>query len=240
MRIKAIIIDDEQAGRDTLEKLLEIYCPNVWIAAKASDGDEAVELLNSLHPEIVFSDIMMPGMSGFDILEKCKHLDFKPVFVSAHSEYLLKAIKFAAFDFLLKPVDHRELQDCVARYLATGPTSRIQKSSSSVPIHNLALPTREGYHFVNASEILFCKADGNYTSFVLVDNSRILVCRTLKDSEELLSGFNFFRSHQSYLINLSYIKKYIKGVNSIVMRNGDEIPVATRKKEEFGRLIEKL
>jgi two-component system LytT family response regulator len=240
MRIKAIIVDDEQAGRDTLEKLLEMYCPEVWVAGKAGNGEEAIVLIQDLKPEIAFLDIVMPRMTGFDILEKCKQHDFTPIFVSAHSEYLLKAIKFAAFDFLLKPVNYKELQECIARYQASKPASRVQKNTSSIPPHNLALPTKEGYHFVNTSEVMYCRADDNYTNFILTDNTRILVCRTLKDCEDLLSTVDFFRSHQSYLINLHYIKKYLKGINSIVMKNGDEIPIAVRKKEEFSKLIEKL
>lgn len=240
MKIKSVIIDDELAGRNTLEKLLELYCPDVWVAAKASNGNEAVQLLNELQPDIAFLDIVMPQMTGFDILEKCRHLQFTPVFVSAHSEYLLKAIKFAAFDFLPKPVSFKELRECIARYSESPQGMQRHKRISAVSSHNLALPTGEGYYFINTSELMYCKADNNYTYFVLADNSRILVCRTLKDCEDLLPSGEFFRSHQSYLVNFAYIKKYLKGINSVVMKNGDEIPVATRKKEEFNKRIGKL
>jgi two-component system LytT family response regulator len=239
MRIKAIIVDDEPAGRDTLEKLLEMYCPDVWVAGKASNGKEAMELIAEIKPQLVFLDIVMAGMSGFDVLEQCKQFQFTPIFVSAHSEYVMKAIKFAAFDYLLKPVNFKELQECISRYkeLSGKP---VKKTASSSASHNLALPTKEGYHFINASEVMYCRADDNYTSFILSDGSRIMVCRTLKDCEDLFSTSDFFRSHQSYLVNLAYIKKYLKGNNTIVMRNGDEIPVAVRKKDEFGKLIERL
>lgn len=240
-KLKAFIVDDEVLNVETLDKLIRDYCPNVMVVARCSVPEEAIPLVHDLKPDIVFLDISMPGLNGFEFLNEFDKISFKTIFTTAHSEYALKAIRYAAFDYLLKPIDHEELQAAVERarleIFTQKPTDIVQHTGPST---NLALPTMEGFTFIDINEIVYCKSDNNYTEFILVDGKKIYVSRGMKETSEMLEKHAFLRIHQSYLINGKCIKNYSKKSSTVVLSNGESIPISTRKKEEFLHFVSKL
>jgi two-component system LytT family response regulator len=182
----------------------------------------------------------MPELSGFEFLNNFEKISFKIIITTAYSEFALKAIKYAAFDFLLKPIDFAELREAIDKIKIANSiqkhTNFIQNKGVST---NLALPTSEGYSFIDIFEIIYCKSDNSYTDFILKESRKVMVSRGLKETSEMLEKHNFIRIHQSYLVNAKYIKKYNRRNNSIIVSNGDELPVSTRKKEEFLHFVGK-
>jgi two-component system LytT family response regulator len=169
-KLKAIIIDDEGPNIDTLDKILSVYCPGVIVVARCKDPVEAIDLVKELKPHMVFLDITMPEMNGFDFLKSFNEITFKVVFTTAYSEYALKAIKYAAFDYLLKPINYEEVIDTVNRIKAeTQKPMAARISTPSNAVNNLAVPTTEGFHFVDIHEIIYCKSDNSYTNLILKD-----------------------------------------------------------------------
>ncbi len=240
-KLKAIIIDDEILNVEALDKILSINCKDVLVVARCVNPVEAVDIVLQLEPDIVFLDINMPELNGFDFLNQFKEISFKTVFTTAYGEYALKAIKYAAFDFILKPINSEEVVDAVNKVRAS---SLIQKATSIVQNNqnttNLALPTSEGFSFIDINEIIYCKSDNSYTDFVLKDGKRIVVSRGLKDTEGILEKHSFFRIHQSYLVNSKCIKKFNKHNSSLLVSNGEEIPVSVRRKDDFLQFVAKL
>ena len=244
--ITAIIIDDEVKGRSALRQKLMDYCPQVDVLGEAENGLEGIKLIESVHPKMVFLDIEMPHMNGFEMLQQIRVKNFHVIFTTAYDQYAIKAIKFAAFDYLLKPVDIEELKTAVRNAEAhstiqnTGERleTLMQNLSSKHQLQKIAVPTMEGLLFFNLSEIIYLQAESNYTNIYFKDHPKLIASRTLGDFEELLPTDIFYRPHNSYLINLNYIKRYIKGDGGqIEMQNGDYVDVSRRKKEEFIKLI---
>ncbi len=237
-KLKAIIIDDEELNINTLDKTLGLYCPDVFVIARCSNPVFAIELVNELKPDIVFLDINMPQLNGFEFLNQFKKIKFKIIITTAYSEFALQAIKYAAFDFLLKPIDGEELKKAVLRIRLNlaeqNETAIIQNKTNNT---NLALPTSEGFSFIDIFEILYCKSDNSYTDFILRESTKVVVCRGLKETSEMLERHNFFRIHQSFLVNAKYIRKFNKHNNMVVVSNGEQLPVSTRKKEDFLEFI---
>ena len=244
--ITAIIIDDEIKGRSALRQKLKDYCPQVEVLGEAENGLEGIKLIESVHPKIAFLDIEMPHMSGFEMLQQIRVKTFHVIFTTAYDQYAIKAIKFAAFDYLLKPVDIEELQTAVRNAEAQSTIQNtgerletlMQNLSNKHQLQKIAVPTMEGLLFFNLSEIIYLQAESNYTNIYFKDHPKLIASRTLGDFEELLPVDVFYRPHNSYLINLNYIKRYIKGDGGqIEMQNGDYVDVSRRKKEEFIKLI---
>lgn len=239
--LTAIIIDDEQKGRLALREKLYQYCPEVYIAGEAEDGIDGLKLIKELKPEIVFLDIEMPRMDGFQMLHQVTDKDFHLIFTTAYDQYAIKAIKFAAFDYLLKPVDIEELRSAIERVKeqVQEPTAKKlevlqQNLQTKHFLDKIAIPTLEGLLFFNTTDIVHLEAQSNYTIIYFANHPKLIASRTLKDFEELLPGHIFFRTHHSHIINLNYIKRYIKGDGGqIEMQNGNCVTVARRKKEEF-------
>lgn len=248
--INTVIVDDEKKGRDLLQILLLEHCPTVNVVGVAEDISKALDLINLLNPELIFLDIQMPGGSGFDLLEKIGERKMHVIFVSAYHEHAIKAFKFSALDYLLKPVDEEELVKAVkkAETLITkpsAPTSRETESSKtgsgSSKNNRLALSTNLGLVFVEIKDIERCEAAGKYTVCFLTDGKEIIVTKNLKEFEDVLSGYNFIRVHHSHLINLEYIKQYHKGRGGyIMMKSGSTITVSQRKKDEFLKRLNKI
>jgi len=240
-KLKAVIVDDEPLNIETLDKLITSYCAEVIVVARCQNPLDAVGLVNDLRPDIVFLDITMPEINGFEFLNRFQSIKFKTIFTTAYSEYAVKAIKYAAFDFLLKPIEKDELKEAISRARAsmkeTAPSEVAHHSGTKT---NLALPTSEGFSFINIHDILYCKSDNSYTDYILKEGKKIVVSRGLKETADMLEKHGFFRIHQSYLVNGKYIKKFNKHYNIIVVANGDELPVALRKKEEFLQFVAKL
>lgn len=239
--LTAIIIDDEQKGRLALREKLYLYCPEVELTGEAEDGIDGLRLIKENRPQIVFLDIEMPRMDGFQMLHQLTDKNFHLIFTTAYDQYAIKAIKYAAFDYLLKPVDIEELRSTIGRVKeqAQEPTEKKLEvlQQNLLPKHfldKIAIPTLEGLLFFNTADIIHLEAQSNYTIIHFANHPKLLASRTLKDFEELLPSHIFFRTHHSHIINLNYIKRYIKGDGGqIEMQNGNCVTVSRRKKEEF-------
>lgn len=242
--LTAIIIDDEPKGRLALRQKLKDYCPDVTVTGEAGDGEEGLRLIEQLRPGIVFLDIEMPRMSGFDMLLRVHQQNFHLIFSTAYDHYAIKAIRFAAFDYLLKPVDIEELRTVIQRIRASeqndNTAMRIEVLAHNLKhtLNKIAIPTMDGLLFFNIGDIIHIEAQSNYTVFSFVNRPKLTVSKTLKEFEDLLPADLFFRPHHSHIINLQFIKRYIKGDGGqIEMNNGDYVDVSRRKKEEFLKLI---
>jgi two-component system LytT family response regulator len=247
--IEAVIIDDEEDGREALRLALARYCPEVSIKGVYGIPEEGIEGIKRQKPQLVFIDVQMPGMSGFDVLQKVSPVSFEVIFVSAYDRYAVKAIKFSALDYLLKPVAIDDLTQAVRRagerLARKGSNYHIQSvlhnvQFSSTPVQRLAVPSFEGIDFFDTKDIVFCKADGSYTTVVLAGGQHKVVSRNLKDFENLLSDSGFCRVHHSYLVNLLHVQRYIKGEGGYVVLTGDHhVDISRRKKEEFLALLDR-
>ena len=241
--ITAILIDDEPMALNALERLLTKYCPEITIIGKTINPEDAVTLINDKKPDLLFLDIAMPRLDGFELLNKIDYKNVQVIFITAYDEYALKAFKTAAADYLLKPVDKDELvaavqkvsqildSDTTQNYLSEL-FERLQKTNKNVS--TIGLPTMEGLDFVKTEDIIYCRSDGNYTEIYLENKQKLLVTRKLKFMEEKLDDTQFVRVHNSYITNLNYVKKYIKGRGgTLIMANGASVPVSVRKKNDF-------
>jgi len=245
--MKAVIIDDENSSRQVLRDMLEKYCIDVSILGEASGCKEGVELIQEVKPELVFLDIQMPDGTGFNLLEEFESPSFDVVFVTAFDQYAIKAIKFSALDYLLKPINPQDLIKAVEKFKQKSSTGDINKRLD-VLMQNLGegkgkpkkiiLSTAEGYHVVNPDDIVRCQSDSYYTNFYFVDGKRIIVSKTLKDFEEMLTDFGFVRSHKSHLVNIKYIKSFLRvDGGCIVLSDGTEVPVSRRKRDYIVDII---
>ena len=244
--MKAIIIDDEAKSRLALKQKLADYCPEVTVAAEADNASDGISLIELHKPQVIFLDIEMPRKNGFDMLQEIKEKNFHIIFTTAYDQYAIKAIKFAAFDYLLKPVDIEELKTAVSRIgtketLQTKNQVELLHQNINHPkkqLHKLAIPTIEGLLFYDINDVVYLEANSNYTNIYFSNKTKIIASKTLKEFEELLPADIFFRTHHSYLINLNYIKRYIKGDGGqIELQNGIYVDLARRKKEEFLKAI---
>lgn len=242
----AIIIDDEAKGRLALKEKIKTYCPNLEIIAEAANGKEGIIAIEKYHPQIIFLDIEMPVMNGFEMLNNLPDKNFHLIFTTAYDQYAIKAIKYAAFDYLLKPVDIEELKLAVSKIDSkendqTKQQAELLQQNLQHPkrhLHKLAIPTLEGLFFYDINDVVRLEANSNYTNIFFSNNTKILASKTLKEFEELLPEDIFFRTHHSHLINLNYIKRYIKGDGGqIELQNGSFVDVSRRKKEEFLKAI---
>lgn len=244
--LNAIIVDDEPHCCKTLDSLLKRYCPDVSIIATCANGVDALQAIRRLNPDLVFLDVEMPKMNGFEMLEQLHEINFHLIFVTSYDAYALKAIRFSAIDYLLKPVDREELQTAVQKVIkrmqAPLPEQlkiileKIQHPASAS--NKIALPTMEGLQMIAVESIVVCEADDNYTTLMLKNNKKIVVSCTLKVIEELLEDHSFIRVHRSFVVNLQEIEKYVKGDGGyLVMSDGSEILISRNKKEE---LLKKL
>lgn len=245
--MKAIIVEDQPAIREEIQGLVRAHCPDVEIHGSADSVVTAAKLVRDVQPELIFLDIELPDGTGFDLLDIID-VPVKVIFITGSDSYATRAFRYAAIDYLLKPVDSVELVEAVKR-AQTGPSleqDRLQLSRNIIAgaqqlPDRLALHTAEKIHFIEIKNILRCMADGNYTKFFLRDNTSLLVARTLKDYDNLLSDADFIRVHQSHLVNMKAAKEYVKVDGGyLVMSDGAKIPVSTRKKavvmERFGRI----
>lgn len=238
--IKAIIVDDEPYCCEILAAMLEADSPNVEIAGICYNASDALSAIRQHSPNVVFLDVEMPKMNGFEMLEQLPEINFHLIFTTSYDQYALKAIRFSAIDYLLKPIDRKELQEAVqkVRHRIHIPLPQqleilIQKiKQPSNPINKIALPTMEGLQLIPIDSIISCESDDNYTTLQLKSKKKILVTRSLKEMEELLEQHSFIRVHRFYLVNLNEIEKYIKGEGGyLVMSDGTTIDVARNKKD---------
>jgi two-component system LytT family response regulator len=239
--INAIIVDDEVKSRETLNNLVTRHCPKVKVLTLCDSVESAVKAIEDTKPHLVFLDIEMPFHSGFNLLERIKNPDFEVIFTTAYDHYAIKAIKFSAMDYLLKPIDVDELKAAVNKLeeprndVGNG-LKKFELLLSNVKGKSakIAIPTFDGLQMINADDIIKCIADESYTHIHLTGGKKLLVSKLLKEYEELLDGYNFFRVHNSSLINLKHVVKYIKGDGGYVtMSDNSNVEVSRRKKNEL-------
>lgn len=246
--IYAILIDDEQDGLEDLQEAIEKYCPEISVRCACRNPLEGLEVIKQSKPDLVFLDVQMPGMSGFELLEKLSPVSFDVIFVSAFDRYAIKAIKFSALDYLLKPVDVDELVRAIARVKERKTQNHFSVQSAlhnaqhrSGSIERVAVPSAEGIDFFDTKDIVFCKADSCYTMIYLANRKTKLVTRVLKDFEDLLSESGFCRVHNSFLINLRHVKRYVRGEGGYVILSDDHhVDISRRRKDEFLSLLNRL
>jgi len=242
--IKAMIVDDEPYCCEALSILLERYCPQVTIAGSYHSGADALTAIRQERPQLLFLDIEMPRMNGFELLENIKELPLQLIFTTSYDQYAIKAIRFSALDFLLKPIDREELQRSVqkAEQRLLFPLQidmlLLKLNNPAHHFHKIAIPTMEGLQMVTVDNILYCASDSNYTVLTLKDHQKVVASRTLKEIEELLEEYSFLRVHHSSLVNLNEISKYVKGEGGyLVMSDNASINVSRSRKES---LLKKL
>src|SRR5688572_3299056 len=240
--LKALIVDDEPKARENLQILLHDFVEGVEAVGLCENIAEATEAVRAHAPDVVFLDIQLQRETGFDLLTRLKEINFEVIFTTAYSEYAIKAFKFSAIDYLLKPIDIEELKRAVAKVEKRKDDtigSRLNElmnnlKTNSVENYKLALPTSDGLVFIKMLDIIYCEASSNYTEITLADGKKYVVSRTLKEYEDLLEGYNFYRIHNSYLINLNAIKKYVRGDGGYVVMSDDKsLDVSKRKKDGF-------
>lgn len=245
--IKAIIIDDEVHCLDTLNMVITDYCPQVEIVGQCMSAKQGMEAITKHHPSLVFLDIEMPVMNGFDFLEQFKQIPFSVIFTTSYDQYAIKAIRFSALDYLLKPIDPKELITAVQKietqkYLPL--SEQFQMLMSQIK-HNgggynkVAIPTSEGFELIPTDQLVRCESEDNYTHIYLKNNRKIIACRTLKEIEEQLINFSsFIRVHHSHIVNLNEVHKYIRGEGGYLIMSDNTIVNVSRSRKEM--LIRKL
>jgi two-component system, LytTR family, response regulator len=241
--IKAICVDDEMHCLKTLDMLLKEYCPQVEVMEKCRDAATGLKAIEKLKPDLLFLDIEMPHMNGFEMLEQFTQISFAIIFTTSYDQYALKAIRFSALDYLLKPIEPNELIRAVTRvqenrHLPDAEQFQMllkQIHGNTTGFNKIAVPTAEGFELISSDLLLYCEANDNYTHFYLKNKTKIIVCRTLKEIEEQLQDFNcFVRVHHSYLVNLNEVTKYVRGEGGyLVMSNDSTISVSRSRKDSL-------
>jgi two-component system, LytTR family, response regulator len=239
--IKAIIIDDELHCRETLSLLLKEFCSDVQIVGNFRSGRDGLEAIEKYKPDLIFLDIEMPAMNGFEMLEQAGEISFAIIFTTSYDQYAIKAIRFSALDYLLKPIDPSELKTAVKkvkeqRHLPVAEQFQMllkQINDKGSRFNKIAVPTAEGFELVPADQVLYVEANDNYTHLFLKKNNKIIACRTLKEIEEQIRDFTFFiRVHNSYMVNLNEVTKYVRGEGGyLVMSDGSSVSVSRSRKD---------
>ncbi len=248
--LRAVVIDDIEKIRRENTALIKAACPNISIIGQADSVASGIKLIKQLTPDLVFLDVEMPDGTGFDLLQKLMPIAFKVIFITGYEDFAIRAFRFSAIDYLLKPLDIKELQEAVKKA-----EHALEKEVFDMKLHNLftnlerpknlqklVLKTSDKIYSVNIQDIINCESDKNYTTFHFINAPKLIVSTNLKEYETLLSPHNFFRTHKSHLINMAYFDHFIKseGGNTIVMKNKSAIPLSVRKKEEFLVLLDSL
>jgi two-component system LytT family response regulator len=241
--IEAVIIDDEAKSREVLQDMLTRFCPDVKLVGQSDNAEEAIQLITETKPKLAFLDINMPNGSGFDLLKAFPKVNFQVVFITAHNEHAIEAIKASALDFLLKPINVTELKQSVHRalqklsheeehnhlHLLVDRLSQSQKDRMKI-----AIPTAMGLQFVDIEKIVRLEADGNYTKLFFEKDKSVLSTKNLKEYEDQLPHSLFFRTHHSHLVNLRHVLEYYRGEGgSLKMVDQSQVPVAKRRKKSF-------
>lgn len=244
--IKAIIVDDEQHCIDALQTMLQKKCPEVTVLAGVNSVQEARRVIDELQPDLVFLDVEMPHQNGFELLKQYERIFFDVIFTTAYEQYALKAIKFNALDYLLKPFSILDLQESLRKFQerrnakstdpAMAPLEVFLQNMKTIQQTNrkIALPTINGLVFMPVQNIVRCESTGNYTKLFFTDRKQLLVSKPLKEFEELLTDVDFFRVHNSHLINLQQMESYIQGEGGFaLMSDGTQVEVSRRRKADF-------
>lgn len=246
---KAVIIEDEERSRNVLQNLVESYCQGIEIVGFADSVDSGVMVIKEKKPEILFLDIQLLDGTGFDILEKARDFNGAVIFTTAFDQYALKAFKFSAIDYLLKPIDIEELKRAVERATSVSGQehnsqkiehllTNLKRQPDDHPV--LLISTIEAIEFIRIQDIGRCEAQGAYCKLHMKDGKYLLASKVIKEFEFLLREYAFFRIHQSHLVNLSEVKKYVKAHSSVIMRDGKELQVARSRKDDFLKAMRQM
>ena len=246
--LRAIIIDDEPDCVQSLSRDLKAHCPQIKLVAECEGAKEGIRAINASEPDVVFLDIDMPLINGFELLELLPAIDFAVVFTTAYDKYALQAFRISAVDYLLKPIDPEHLVKAVdkVQFLRSKGESQRQidflmqqlKDQENNAIHRIALPTAEGLDFIDLKNILYCESDGAYSYLHYIDGGTLLISKPLKFLEDILCDFQFFRVHKSFIVNMDHVSKYSRGAGGMLtMKNGARIKVSRSKKEELLNLF---
>jgi len=248
--MRVIIIDDEPSARQTIESIITDNFPEIDIVGQAGSVVSALDIIRIKNPDLIFLDVDLTDGSGFDILVAFKNITFKVIFITAHQEYALRAIKFSAFDYILKPFSADELINAIKRLgieaITENQTIKWEAffnniSNIDAKAKKIVLKTSESIHLVNINDIIRCEADNNYSTFYLVGGEKILISKGLKEFEELLTSQGFFRVHQSHLINLNFILRFDKRDGGfVILSDKSNIPVSQRKRQKLMEFFEGL
>jgi two-component system LytT family response regulator len=245
--MKAVLIDDEKNALEILEWQLQTYCPQVQVVATCNSADKGVAAIHQHQPQLVFLDIEMPIKNGFEVLQQFPDATFEVIFTTAYNQFALKAFRFAALDYLLKPIDADDLVNSVRRYERKQLHSNFkeqldilmkQYNQPDILPEKISFSTQQAIHFIKPETILYCESDSNYTTLFFVDKTKLVVSKTLKEVEETLAHYHFLRIHHSYLINLKEVGRYVKTEGgAIEMSNGAQLPISRQKKDEVMQLL---
>lgn len=248
--LRAIVIDDIEKIRKENINIIKSTCPTISIIGQADSVESGVKLIKQVSPDLVFLDVEMPDGTGFDLLQKLGSIPFKVIFITGYEDFAIRAFRFSAIDYLLKPLDSTELMEAVKKA-----EESLSKEIFDLKLNNLfgnlerpknlqklVLKTTDKIYSVNIQDVVNCESDKNYTTFNFINAPKLIVSINLKEYETILSPHNFFRTHKSHLINMAYFDHFIKseGGNTIVMKNKTAIPLSVRKKEEFMVLLDNL
>ena len=248
-QIRAVIIDDEKSLRETLKQKLKDNCKSVEIIGESTNVNDSIKLINETKPDLLFLDIELKQGTGFDVLDYFSDRDFAVIFITGFNDYAIKAFKFSALDYLLKPIDADDLVKAVDKVIKNKNLNemhlQIKVLTESVKQlttgKRIVLNTTENIHVVDVNDIIRCESDRNYTTFYLKNNISYYTSKTLKEYDELLTEYGFFRSHKSHLININYIDRYDKqGKGNIVLKDGSKVSVSVRRKELLIKLLGSL
>lgn len=246
---RAVIIDDEINSRDSIRQMLLLYCNDITVVGEAEGVNSGIACINDCKPDLVFLDIKMPDGSGFELLKRINKIDFQVIFVTAFEEYAIKAFRFNAIDYITKPIDPEELRQAVEKAAKYGKDSNTDEtiklllesiSRTSQNHRRIILRTLNTIHVIEIERIIRCESDRNYTVFHIVGEDKLMISRTLKDFDELLEEYGFFRVHNSHMINLNFVRKFQRDELLCILTDGTTIPVAYRKRDELLAAIRNL
>lgn len=247
--IKAIIIDDEKNALEVLSLQLKNYCPNVEVIKQCQGGEDGIIAIKEYNPGLVFLDIEMPMVNGFDVLEMTKSQNYKVIFTTAYDQFAIKAFKYSAIDYLLKPIDIEELKTAVSK-VKSEESFDLESKLNLLYQHmglnqakqtKIALPIGDAYEMVNFTDIIRCESDSNYTTVFLIDGRKVTLSKTLKDVEDAMSNVSFYRVHNSHLINTQHVTKFYKTDGGyVVMHDGKQISISRSRKDDFFEHMKKI
>lgn len=247
--IRCVIVEDEEMARKVLKSLLAQYCPDVMVCAEADDITSGQEMIEAFRPDLVFLDIEMPGGSGFKLLNNIKDIDFEVVFITAYEQFAIKAIRHDALDYLLKPVDPKELVAAVDKVKDAKYKKTLKKQYDNLlknidpeqlVVKKISISTSDKIHLIEVDDIIRCESDNYYTIIYFRDGTSLLVSKTLKEMEQKLEEYDFVRTHKSHLVNMRCIMNFIKDEMMVLLTDGVKVPVSKRKKEKILEVINSL
>lgn len=247
--IRCVIVEDEEIARNVLKSLLSQYCQDVMVCAEADDVESGKAMINAFRPDMVFLDIEMPGGGGFKLLNSIDNIDFEVVFITAYEQFAIKAIRHAALDYLLKPVDPKELVSAVEKVKDAKYKKTLKKqydtllknlNPEQLTVRKISLSTTDKIHLIEVDDIVRCESDNYYTIIHFKNGTNMMVSKTLKEIEQKLEEFDFVRTHKSHLVNIRCILNFIKDEMVVLMSDGSKVPVSKRKKENILGIINSL